>query len=94
MNIVPYLGKNRSRAEIITVLLVYAAKGMACYDEHEWWVAKQVMKHDTDALIMHVDIESLGQCGTAFKSMFLTAAQVPDSLSLGDRLAIVVCPDP
>ena len=71
-----------------------AGLGMSHYDEHEWWVAKQVIKYDSDKLNMPVDIESLKPCGTAFQSMFLTAAQVPDSISLEHRLAIVVCSYP
>ena len=76
------------------MLLDHAAKGMSAYDEHEWWVAKQVLKHDVDKLIMHVDLSTFSQCGTNFQSIFLSAAQVPDSLATEERMAIVVCPDP
>jgi hypothetical protein len=38
--------------------LDFAAKEMSLYSEHKWWVAKQVLKDDTDMLTMHMDIES------------------------------------
>ena len=52
------LGKNRTRSNIIRILLDFAAKEMSLYSEHKWWVAKQVLKDDTDMLTMHMDIES------------------------------------
>ena len=45
------------------------------------------MKHDADRIIMHVDMPNL-------QSLFLAAANVPKSLSLKKKMAIIVCPDP
>jgi hypothetical protein len=90
----PNLGKTPSRGDIIKVLLDHAAKGMSFYDEHQWWVAKQVMKRDEDRIIMHVDIPTLNRFSTNLKSLFLTAANVPESLTPEEKMAIIVCPDP
>jgi hypothetical protein len=57
--IIPNLGRNPSRVETINALLDDAAKGMSFYDEQNWWVAKQVWKHDADKVIMHADLSTL-----------------------------------
>ena len=79
---VPNLDKDPSRSDINKVLLDSAATGISFYDEHFWWVAKQVMKHDADRIIMHVDIPTLNRFSANAQSLFLAAANVPESLSL------------
>ena len=91
---VPNLDKDPSRSDINKVLLDSAATGISFYDEHFWWVAKQVMKHDADRIIMHVDIPTLNRFSANAQSLFLAAANVPESLSLEEKMAIIVCPDP
>jgi hypothetical protein len=92
--IVPNLGKNPSRSDIIKLSLDSAASGMSFYDEHYCWVAKQVIKHDVDRITMHVDTPTLNRFSNNVQSLFFAAANVPDSLSLEDKIAITVCPDP
>ena len=80
--IVPNLGKNPSRSEIIKSLLDSAATGMSHYDEHHWWVAKQVIRHDADRFIMQVDTPTLARFSENLQAIFFAAANVPDSLSV------------
>ena len=91
---IPNMGTNPTRSEIIQQLLDIAATSMSYYGEHYWLVAKNVLKRKTDKLTMHVDIMTLKQVRAAIQSCFLTATNVPDDLSLEDKLSIVVCPEP
>ena len=92
--IVPNLGKDLSRSDIIQKLLDIAATGTSFYYKHFWWVAKQVLKHEADRLIMHVDMPTLNRISANVQSVFLAAINVPESLSLEEKMAIIVCPDP
>ena len=56
-------------------------------------MAKQALKHDSDTPIMHVDIETLKQCGVDFQSMILAATKVPENPTLEQRLMIALCSD-
>ena len=67
---------------------------MSHCDEHHWWVAKQVIRHDADRFIMQVDTPTLARFSDNLQAIFFAAANVPDSLSVKDKMEITVCPDP
>ena len=57
-------------------------------------MAKQALKHDSDMLIMHAEIQTLKQCGVDFQAMIMAATKVSETFLLKQRLMIAVCSDP
>ena len=88
------MGADPTEKVITNAILNYAAKQMVHFSEDHWLATKQVAAKDWESITMMVDMDTLTKCRKEIQNAFLNAAHVPTSLTLAQRLYILLSDEP